>query len=183
MTQASSQAAPDHEPAGPLAGVRVLDLSRLVAGNMLSLQLADFGAEVIKLEPDKGDPLRIWLEPGQTYQLPGGRGSISFDSVQRFAGLSIRHDPGKFVTLAAALLALSGLIASLVIRRRRVFVRVSPGTVPGRTVVAVGGLAKGDDDGDNVLDLMEALRRSVEKNREKKAGSAKDSGSSKKKGA
>ncbi|MHA7282561.1 non-homologous end joining protein Ku [Arthrobacter sp. TMS2-4] len=45
------------------------------------------------------------------------------------------------------------------------------------------GGAKGDDDGDNVLDLMEALRRSVEKNREKKAGSAKDSGSSKKKGA
>ena len=64
MTQASSQAALDHEPAGPLAGVRVLDLSRLVAGNMLSLQLADFGAEVIKLEPDKGDPLRDWQEEG-----------------------------------------------------------------------------------------------------------------------
>ncbi|WP_434995507.1 Ku protein [Arthrobacter sp. Ld5] len=45
------------------------------------------------------------------------------------------------------------------------------------------GGARGDDDGDNVLDLMEALRRSVEKNREKKTGSAKDSGSSKKKGA
>lgn len=45
----------------PLDGVRVLDLSRLVAGNMLSLQLADFGAEVIKVEdPQKGDPLRDW---------------------------------------------------------------------------------------------------------------------------
>ncbi|GJD53475.1 Succinyl-CoA--L-malate CoA-transferase beta subunit [Methylobacterium crusticola] len=49
---------------GPLADVRVLDLSRLVAGNMLSLQLADFGADVIKLEPDKGDPLRHWQEEG-----------------------------------------------------------------------------------------------------------------------
>lgn len=48
----------------PLDGVRVLDLSRLVCGNMLTLQLADFGAEVIKLEPPEGDPLRHWREAG-----------------------------------------------------------------------------------------------------------------------
>jgi crotonobetainyl-CoA:carnitine CoA-transferase CaiB-like acyl-CoA transferase len=51
----------DPNSIGPLTGVRVLDLSRLIAGNMLSLQLADFGAEVIKVEPsDHGDPLRAW---------------------------------------------------------------------------------------------------------------------------
>ena len=50
---------------GPLEGVRVLDLSRLVAGNMLSLQLADFGAEVVKVEtPGRGDTLRDWREAG-----------------------------------------------------------------------------------------------------------------------
>src|SRR5215510_4598032 len=51
----------------PLDGISVLDLSRLVAGNMLSLQLADFGAEVIKVEdPDHGDPLRAWRVEGHS---------------------------------------------------------------------------------------------------------------------
>ena len=49
----------------PLDGVRVVDLSRLVSGNMVSLQLADFGAEVIKIEdPKRGDPLRAWQTNG-----------------------------------------------------------------------------------------------------------------------
>ena len=50
---------------GMLNGLRVIDLSRVVAGNMLTLQLADHGADVIKIEPlPGGDPLRAWKEKG-----------------------------------------------------------------------------------------------------------------------
>src|SRR5258708_29443787 len=45
---------------GALDGIRVLELSRLVAGNTLPGVLADFGAEVIKVEPAAGDTLRAW---------------------------------------------------------------------------------------------------------------------------
>jgi crotonobetainyl-CoA:carnitine CoA-transferase CaiB-like acyl-CoA transferase len=51
----------------PLADLLVVDLSRLVAGNMVSLQLADHGAEVIKIEdPRVGDPLRAWRTAGHS---------------------------------------------------------------------------------------------------------------------
>jgi crotonobetainyl-CoA:carnitine CoA-transferase CaiB-like acyl-CoA transferase len=49
---------------GALDGVRVLDLSRLVAGNTLTQLLGDFGAEVIKVEPPAGDTLRGWQTQG-----------------------------------------------------------------------------------------------------------------------
>lgn len=46
---------------GPLNGVRVLDLSRLVSGNTATMLMADLGAEVIKVESSAGDTLRHWL--------------------------------------------------------------------------------------------------------------------------
>jgi crotonobetainyl-CoA:carnitine CoA-transferase CaiB-like acyl-CoA transferase len=49
---------------GTLDGVRILDLSRLFAGNVCTQILGDFGAEVIKVEPPEGDTLRAWKTEG-----------------------------------------------------------------------------------------------------------------------
>ncbi len=75
---------------GPLAGVRVLDLSRLVAGNMATLLLGDFGADVIKIEhPDKGDDLRRWRAGGvETFWKIYGRN-------KRSLALDIRNGEGR----------------------------------------------------------------------------------------
>jgi formyl-CoA transferase len=56
----------DYEPErrGTLDGVRILDLSRLFAGNVLTQMLGDFGADVIKIEPPEGDTLRAWKTQG-----------------------------------------------------------------------------------------------------------------------
>ena len=116
-----------------------------------------------------GSPALFRLKPGETKQLPGGRGSITFDSVKRFAGLSVRTDPGAPISLVSAILATLGLILGLTIKRRRVFVRVRPAEsgpaggpdagpdarpdgaagADGRpaTVVTIGGLSKDSDPG------------------------------------
>ena len=76
------------DASGPLRGVRVIDLSRLVAGNMLTLQLADFGADVIKVEPLKGDTLRAFKVDGvQTFWKAYSRN-------KRSICLDLRHAEG-----------------------------------------------------------------------------------------
>ena len=117
--------------------------------------------EMTQLTNEEGtDALRVWLEPGDTVVLPGDRGSITFDSVERFAGISVRHDPGRWLTLASALLALGGLILTLVVPRRRVFARVQEDSVEGRTVVTMAAMAKADDTG--LESLLEDLREDLD---------------------
>ncbi len=84
-------------PMLPLAGVRVLDLSRLVAGNALTGQLADFGADVVKVEdPGTGDDLRAWRCQGvATYWKQYSRN-------KRSLALDLRSDAGRALVLELA---------------------------------------------------------------------------------
>ena len=67
---------------GPLAGVRVLDLARVLAGPYAAMLLADLGAEVIKVErPETGDDTRSWGPPFAGPE--DGRQSTYFLSVNR----------------------------------------------------------------------------------------------------
>ena len=85
------------------------------------------------------------LQPGQTLQLPGGRGAITFTGYVPWASLAITHDPGQLPALICGIAALGGLLLSFMIRRRRVFVRARPGE--NGTTVQVGGLARTDASG------------------------------------
>jgi crotonobetainyl-CoA:carnitine CoA-transferase CaiB-like acyl-CoA transferase len=64
---------------GALAGLRVIDCSRLIAGGVLATVLADHGADVVKVEnPRGGDPLRTWLrERGELWWKVYARGKRS----------------------------------------------------------------------------------------------------------
>ncbi|MEI2731957.1 MAG: cytochrome c biogenesis protein ResB [Dermatophilaceae bacterium] len=114
-------------------------------------------AQMSAVTGTQGQALVVRLRPGDTVTLPGGRGSVTLESVERFAGLSVRTDPGKGVTLAAALVTVAGLVATLLVRRRRVFVRVGhdEGADGSSTLISIGAMAKNADPG--LVSVVRAL--------------------------
>ncbi|MDO5644456.1 MAG: cytochrome c biogenesis protein ResB [Dermabacter sp.] len=101
--------------------------------------------DVAALEPvtgDGGTPVLMRLVPGESYTLPDGT-SIEFTGIKRFAAFDIKRDPWQVFTLVMSLAAVTGLILSLFIPRRRLWVRVTP--AGDGVTLEVAGLARSED--------------------------------------
>jgi cytochrome c biogenesis protein len=103
-------------------------------------------SKLTQLRTTDGEAARLLLKVGDTVTLPEGAGKITFEGLRRYAAFDISSDPTKPWALGSALLALIGVSASLFVKRRRLWIRVSSDE-GGRTVVEVAGLARGDDAG------------------------------------
>jgi len=101
-----------------------------------------------------GQPFRMDLRPGESVTLPDGLGSVTFEGLQRWNKIQISRTPGKLVALAGVVLALLGLLGSLFVRPRRLWVRARR-QADGTTLVELGRLdrSSGGDPEDGEAEL------------------------------
>jgi len=95
-------------------------------------------ANMRELKRPDGKMFRVDLQPHETVQLPDGAGSVTFHGVKHWTRLQISRTPDVWITLLGVVLALVGLLASLFIRPRRVWVRAR--RRDGSTLVEVAAL-------------------------------------------
>lgn len=105
---------------------------------------------------------RVNLKVGEDTRLADGT-VVRFDGAEQFVNLQVSHDPAQIWVLVFSMTMMGGLLVSLIVRRRRVWVRLTPG--PAGTVnVELGGLARTDNSGwgDEFERLTERLLTAVE---------------------
>ncbi|MDX1892506.1 cytochrome c biogenesis protein ResB [Mycolicibacterium sp. 050158] len=88
---------------------------------------------------------RVNLKAGQSTRLKDGT-VVRFDGAVPFINVQVSHDPAQIWVLVSAIAMMAGLLVSLVVRRRRIWVRVSPAAA-GTVSVELGGLARTDNSG------------------------------------
>lgn len=86
-------------------------------------------------------PLELTI--GETADLPDGMGTVTLEAVPRFASFDVMHNPAQEWILVFAVLAIAGLVTSLFVPRRRVWVKALP--VEGGVRLEYAALARGDD--------------------------------------
>lgn len=93
---------------------------------------------------------RVNLRAGQEVRIDRGPAAgtvVRFDGAVPFVNLQVSHDPGQAWVLVFAITMMAGLLVSLLVRRRRVWVRLTPEAEPGTVNVELGGLARTDNSG------------------------------------
>ena len=124
-------------------------------------------AHMQRLNKPDGKMFRVDLQPGQTISLPEGAGSVTFTGVKHWTRLQISRTPDVWLTLLGVVLALVGLLGSLFIRPRRVWVRAR--REDGTTLVEVAALDRsgGGDLAPVLSSVVDALQpRATEKQEE-----------------
>ncbi|MEV6767796.1 cytochrome c biogenesis protein ResB [Nocardia sp. NPDC051030] len=92
---------------------------------------------------------RVNLKPGDAATLSDGT-KVTFDGAEEFVNLQVSHDPAQQWVLISAVTMMAGLLVSLLVKRRRIWLRVYPqadGDEKRRTVVEMAGLARTDQAG------------------------------------
>ncbi|GAT07852.1 cytochrome c biogenesis protein ResB [Mycolicibacterium novocastrense] len=88
---------------------------------------------------------RVNLGAGESTRLDDGT-LVRFDGAVPFINVQVSHDPAQVWVLVFAMTMMAGLLVSLVVRRRRIWIRISPAG-PGTVTVELGGLARTDNSG------------------------------------
>lgn len=107
---------------------------------------------------DDGRPFRMDLRPGESVTLPDDLGTVTFDGLQRWNKIQISRSPGSLVALGGVVVALIGLLGSLFVRPRRMWVRARRQD-DGTTLVEVARLdrSSGGDPEDGAAELGDVV--------------------------
>ena len=90
----------------------------------------------------KSEQLKVLLSPGQGFDLPDG-GSVTMTGIKQWVNFTVSSNPGTSEALVSSVLAILGLIGSLFVQRRRIWVRAVTGP-DGTTTVELAGLARSE---------------------------------------
>ncbi|MCX5302756.1 cytochrome c biogenesis protein ResB [Streptomyces sp. NBC_00160] len=118
--------------------------------------------QAVQFKDSKGTPFARALRPGERMELPDGAGSLSFDGLQQWASFQIAYNPSNSTALWSSVAMGVGLMASLFVRRRRVWVRVRQQAGSG-SEIEVAGLDRTAADRltEEVAAIAAELRRKV----------------------
>lgn len=101
--------------------------------------------DLTQIAGPRADAPALELVQGETVALPDGLGTVTFDGLKRFVSLEFHHDPTEVWVLVFAILILAGLLVSLFVTRRRMWIKVIPHE--GGVRLEYAGLARGEDPG------------------------------------